>query len=97
MQRIVKVILTKLRIMLSDFLAVIGHSWDLDQKRIGTELTLISLMEFGDKTAEKMVLNSAGSGHPIFRATSAVERGELRSKEKERNLFTSTVVMKSLN
>ena len=46
MQRNVKIILVKLRIMLADFLAVIGHSWDLDQKRNGTELTLINLMEF---------------------------------------------------
>ena len=35
-----------------------------------------------DKTAEKMMLNFAQSGHRIFRATSALERGELRSKGK---------------
>ena len=34
-----------------------------------------------DKIAERMMLNFAESGHPIFRATSALERGELRSKE----------------
>ena len=28
-----------------------------------------------------MMLNFAESGHPIFRATIALERGELRSKE----------------
>ena len=28
----------------------------------------------------KMLQNFAGSGHPIFRCTSALERGELRSK-----------------
>ena len=33
-----------------------------------------------DKTAEPMMLNFSGSGHPIFRASSAFERGELRSK-----------------
>ena len=38
MKEKVKVMLTKLRIMLADFLAVIGDSWDLDQKRSGTEL-----------------------------------------------------------
>ena len=37
-----------------------------------------------------MMLNFAESGHPVFRATSAVERGELKSKGK-------TVVMKPLN
>ena len=34
------------------------------------------------KTAERMMLNFAESGHPIFRATSALQRGELRSKAK---------------
>ena len=33
-----------------------------------------------NRTAEKMLQNFAGSGHPIFRCTSALERGELRSK-----------------
>ena len=40
-----------------------------------------------DKTAEQMMLNFAESSHPIFRASNALERGELRS-EKERSLFT---------
>ena len=35
-----------------------------------------------DKTAEDMMLNFAESGHPKFRATSASERGELKSKGK---------------
>ena len=35
-----------------------------------------------DRTAELMMLNFAESGHPIFGSTSAMERGELRSKEK---------------
>ena len=35
-----------------------------------------------DKTAERRMLNFAESGHPIFRATSALKRGELRSKAK---------------
>ena len=35
-----------------------------------------------DKTAERMMLNFAESGRPIFRATSVLERGEKRSKAK---------------
>ena len=35
-----------------------------------------------DKTADRMRLNFAESGHPVFRATSALERGESRSKGK---------------
>ena len=33
-----------------------------------------------DQTAENMMAKLSGSGHPIFRATSAFERGDLRSK-----------------
>ena len=35
----------------------------------------------GDRTAERMLLNFAEIEHPIFRGTSALERGDLRSKE----------------
>ena len=80
MQRHVKIILVQLRMMLADFLAVIGHSWDPDQKRNGTELSLRSLMGLGIKTAEDMMLELAETIHPMFRASSALERGELRSK-----------------
>ena len=33
-----------------------------------------------NRTAAKMLLSFAGSGHPIFRGTSALERRELRRK-----------------
>ena len=35
-----------------------------------------------DEVAENMMINFAESGHPIFRASSALERGELKSKGK---------------
>ena len=35
-----------------------------------------------DKTVERMMLNFAESGHPVFRATSALERGELKKQRK---------------
>ena len=42
----------------------------------------------GDKTAEVMMLHlHAESRHPIFRATSTLGRGELRSKEKGKEVF----------
>ena len=63
--------------MLADFFAVIGQ----DQKRNGTELILISLMEFGTKLLRKMMIEFSETAHPMFRASSALERGELRSKE----------------
>ena len=40
-----------------------------------------------DQTAENMMSNFSGSGHPIFRASSAFERGELRSKEGRKKSF----------
>ena len=49
-----------------------------------------------DKTAEGMMLNFAESGHPVFRSTGALVKGELKSKEKGKTL-TSTVVVKPLS
>ena len=40
---------------------------------------------FWNRMAETMLQNFAGSRHPIFRGTSALERGELRRKWKEVN------------
>ena len=37
-----------------------------------------------DQIAENMMMNFSESGHPIFRASSAFERGELKSKEHEK-------------
>ena len=79
MKKNVKVMLVKLRTMLADFRAVIGHSWDLDQKRSGAELSLKKLDGVWGTTAEDMMLEIAAI-HPLFRASSALERGELRSK-----------------
>ena len=50
-----------------------------------------------NKIAEVMMLNFGERGHPVFRATSALERGELRSNGVERSPFTSTEVKKPLN
>ena len=52
MKRNVKVMLTKLHIMLADFHAVIGHSSDMDQKRSGIELILTSVMELGTNPSD---------------------------------------------
>ena len=47
-----------------------------------------------EKIAEGMMLNFTESGHPVFCACSALERGELKSKG---NPLTSTVVRTPLN
>ena len=41
-----------------------------------------------NSTAEVMMLNFAESGHPVFRATSALERGELKSKGKRKEVHS---------
>ena len=69
------------RIMLADSCWYVGHLLGPgSEKWYGT----YSNKPDGDwdKTAERTMLNFSESGHPIFRATSALERGELRSKEK---------------
>ena len=47
-----------------------------------------------DRMAEEMMANFSRSCQAIFRASSAFERGELRSKEGERSQYTSMVPMK---
>ena len=75
-----KRILLQLRIMLADSRSDVGHFGDLDQRRNGTGLILINQMEKWDQLAENMMTNFSESSHPIFRASSAFERGELISK-----------------
>ena len=41
-----------------------------------------------DRMAEEMMLNFSDSGHPIFRASSAFERGESRSKGAWQEVYT---------
>ena len=43
-----------------------------------------------------MMLDFADSGHPIFRASSALERGALRSKEKGKKSIHFNGVKKPL-
>ena len=48
-QNDVNTIHRELRMMLAGSLQVVGHSWDLGQKRNGTEPTLINPTESGTK------------------------------------------------
>ena len=59
----------------------VGHFWDLVVRKSGTELMSASQIGEWNSTAEVMMLNFAESGHPVFRATSALETGEVKSKE----------------
>ena len=57
-----------------------GHSSDLDQKQSGILLTTKDNKENWDKVAELMMIKFGESGHPVFRATSPLSRGTLKSK-----------------
>ena len=48
------------------------------------------------RTAEKILQNFAGSGHPIFRCASALERGPLRSKEGGNTTFHFTASVENV-
>ena len=71
----------------------VGHFWDFgyEKKWYGTHVSK-SNGEW-NKTAEVMMLNFAEIGHPVFRATSALERKIKKVKSVERSPFTATVVM----
>ena len=80
-QRSVFGILLKVRSTSAGFLAVVGHSWDLDQKRNGAKTCSDKPDGNWDRTAEIMILQlTAESGHPLLRASSAFERGAVEMK-----------------
>ena len=62
------------------------------------EPTLPNQMDHGIEShmAEEMTANFSRSGHPIFRASSAFERGEFRSKGGERSQCTSMGALKNI-
>ena len=60
-----------------DFHQDVGRSSDLDQKRSGILLILTDHEENG---TELMMIKFGESGHPVFRATSPLSRGTLKSK-----------------
>ena len=58
----------------------IGHSSGLDQKQSGILLTMKDQKGEWDEVAELMMIKFGESGHPVFRATSPLCRGTLKSK-----------------
>ena len=55
-----------------------GHSSDLDQMRYSTHGS--KPQGEWDRVAELMVTKFSERGHPVFRATSSLSRGTLKSK-----------------
>ena len=97
MKRNVKVMLTKLRILLADFRAVIGHSWDLAQERNDTELILISLMELATELLRKWWLNSQKPPIRFSVLQAHLKEKNYDAKEEVRRLSISMVVNKTSN
>ena len=62
-----------------DFQQDVGHSSDLDPKQSGVLLTTKDQGKW-DRVAELMMIKFGESGHPVFRATSPLSRGTLKSK-----------------
>ena len=57
-----------------------GHSSDLDQNRSGVLLTLIDHKENGTESLNWCWSNSEKADTPVFRATSPLSRGTVKSK-----------------
>ena len=74
----------------------VGPFWDLDPIRNGNGTHHHKPGEW-NKPAEGMMVHFAESGHLVFRAISALEREELKSKGGGNNPSTSTEVEKPLN
>ena len=63
-----------------DFQQDVGHSSDLGQRQSGIPLTNERPQGEWDSVAELMMIKFGESGHPVFRATSPLSRGTLKSK-----------------
>ena len=85
MKNYVKIILKELKNTLEDFLAVIGLSWDLDQKRSGTELTMayrwILESNGGDNAAELRRIRSSDIPLHLFTGKRTIK------KQRGKNVF----------
>ena len=66
--------------MREDFHQEDGHSSDLDQKRSGNSTHDSQPPGEWDRVAEVMMIKFSESGRPVFRATSPLSRGTLKSK-----------------
>ena len=71
-----------MRIMLADSCSDVGHFWELDQRRQFTELILSNQMETGTRLLNEECSTLQTAVILYFVATSALKRGELRSKTK---------------
>ena len=58
----------------------VGQSSDLGKKQSGTPLTKKDQEENGIESLNLMMIKFRESGHPVFRATSPLSRGTLKSK-----------------
>ena len=70
---------------------VIPRTWI--RNKVGIPHTMKDLEEEWDKVAELMMIKFGESGHPVFRATSPLSRGTLKSKGGGKIICTFFVPM----
>ena len=87
----VKTIHRQLRIMLSNFLAVVGLSWGLDQKKIGVEPTLTNQMDRGIEWQKKLWQISLDPVIRYFVPPVPLKEENYEAEEEERCQYTSMV------
>ena len=90
-------IVSKLRSMLEVSRKDIGRFWGLDPKRNGMEPILTNRMENGMKLLKAWCSTWLKADILYFVPSVLWKEENWEAKEKERHLFTSTVVMKPLN
>ena len=79
-QKSVRKIQLTLRIILADSRAGIGHFWGLDQGRNGTG--------DWDRTAERMMINFAESGHPMCSCHQRPGKRRIKKQRKEKEVYS---------
>ena len=91
MKNYAKIIRKMLQKTLKDFPTVIGLSWCLDLRKWNGTYDDGTPSGYWTQTAEKMQLYFEKSGHPSFRCTGALEKGQSRSKEGRKTTIHFTV------
>ena len=80
MNRNANQVLNSFRFMREDFHQEDGHFLDLDQRRSGNSTLESKPQGKCDRVAQLMMIKFSESGHPVFRSTSRLSRGTLKSK-----------------
>ena len=78
--------------MQEDFRQEDVHSSDLDQKRSGYSTHDSRTQGEWNRVAELMMIEFRESGHPVFRSTSPLSRGNAKKQRRWTNIYTSVPI-----